>query len=87
MDNGEVYVTECQVVLGQRNCKASKGGKCSHVAALLYMIEELTFGRPPQIDEACTSKVQAWGKGQTRNIDPKPINTVVTLIEFQFIKD
>ena len=47
------------------------------------MIEELSFGRPPQIDEACTSKIQAWGKGQARNIDPKSIYEVVTLVEIQ----
>ena len=69
--DGEVYVTEC-------NCPAANGGQCSHVACMLYMVEEISHDLAPKIDEACTSKKQAWGMGSMRDIDPQPINKVIT---------
>ena len=69
--DGEVYVTKC-------NCPAANGGQCSHIACMLYMVEEISHDLTPKIDEACTSKKQAWGVGSMRNIDPQPINKVIT---------
>jgi hypothetical protein len=67
MDDGEIFVGNC-------NCPAEKTNQCKHVACLLYMVEELSHDRPAQIDDACTSKQQAWGVGSTRINDPQALN-------------
>ena len=69
--DGNVFVTDC-------NCPASRGGQCSHIACTMFMIEELSHGLKPKIDEACTSKKQKWGQGLMRQNDPKAINEVIT---------
>jgi hypothetical protein len=56
------------------NCEASADEWCCHVACLLYLIEDLSFGAAPKISTACTSKPQSWGKGATRNRDPQPVH-------------
>ena len=72
-NDGAVYVAKCE-------CPAANGGKCVHIACLLYMVEELSHGKP-KIDEACTSRICTWGTGSTRNIDPHGIGEVVILLE------
>jgi hypothetical protein len=59
----------------QCDCEASSDGRCSHVACLLYLIEDLSFGASPKISVACTSKAQAWGKGAARKRDPQPVHS------------
>jgi hypothetical protein len=56
------------------NCEASADDRCCHVACLLYLVEDLSFGSTPKISTACTSKPQSWGKGATRNRDPQPVH-------------
>ena len=50
------------------------GGKCCHVGALLYLIEDLSWGQTPKYDEACTSLPQAWGKGAKVDKNPQPLH-------------
>jgi hypothetical protein len=57
----------------QCDCEASADGRCCHVAVLLYLAEDLSFGTTPKISTACTSRPQAWGRGATRNKDPQPV--------------
>ena len=76
--DGTVYVGKC-------GCPASNGGKCVHIACLLYMVEEISHGKP-KIDEPCTSRICTWGTGSTRNIDPHGIGEVVTLLETYITK-
>jgi hypothetical protein len=66
-DTGNIKITRC-------TCKASAGGRCAHVACTLYLIEELKFGLEPKINRPCTSKPQTWGKGKTKDKDPKPFH-------------
>ena len=70
--DGDIFVAYC-------TCKAKEGGQCCHVGCLLFMIEEIKFGCTPLIDDACTSKSQAWGKGAVRNVEPQAINKVNTI--------
>ena len=80
MCDGTIYVGQC-------GCPASNGGTCVHIACLLYMAEELSLvdengvGRKARIDEACTSKLRAWGVASLKNVNPHAINEVVTLLE------
>ena len=50
------------------------GGKCCHVGALLYLIEDLSWGQPPKYDEACTSTPQSWGKGAKVDKNPQALH-------------
>ena len=51
----------------------STDSRCTHIACLLFLMEDLSIGRKPVIKVACTSKPQAWGQGSRRNLDPGPI--------------
>ncbi len=55
-------------------CEQSSDGKCSHIAALLYLIEDVSIGRQPLIEFPSTSKAQQWGKGKTVGKKPKPLH-------------
>jgi hypothetical protein len=54
-------------------CQAKMDGKCTHVAALLFLIEDLTLNAPPRIAKACTSRLQTWGHGAKPVKDPVPL--------------
>lgn len=55
-------------------CKAQADGKCAHVGALLYLLEEVSMGEQPRLSKPCTSKPQTWGQGIKTNKDPKPLS-------------
>lgn len=65
---GQIEVTKCS-----SNCKANQGGRCSHVAALLYCIKDIKYQREPIIFLPPTSKSQIWGKGDPKASNPQPI--------------
>jgi hypothetical protein len=56
-------------------CEAAEDGRCCHVAALLYLVEDLSFGVRPRIRATSTSTTQYWGRGRVLGNDPKPIYT------------
>ena len=66
-ESGSIETTCC-------TCQQMSGGKCCHVGALLFLIEELSFGDKPRLDEACTSKAQEWGKGSKVAKNPQPFH-------------
>eukprot|EP00095_Tigriopus_kingsejongensis_P002395 maker-scaffold1630_size32793-snap-gene-0.6 protein:Tk02395 transcript:maker-scaffold1630_size32793-snap-gene-0.6-mRNA-1 annotation:"predicted protein" len=69
LDNeGNVASTRC-------DCEAGADGRCCHVAALLFMADDLALGRQPVMQEPCTSKPQMWGKGSSSKQTPQEIYT------------
>ncbi|XP_059095825.1 uncharacterized protein LOC131890492 isoform X2 [Tigriopus californicus] len=66
--SGEVGTCLC-------SCKASADGRCSHVAALLYLAEDIVLSQMPKMKTACTSQPQTWGKGARRAKNPTPVGT------------
>ena len=46
------------------SCKQKAGGRCSHIAALLFLINALKNGLEPRMNVPVTSKQQVWGKGE-----------------------
>ena len=63
---GKFVATKCTCV--QRN-----GGRCSHIAALMYLIQEVSFGATPRLEIASTSKPQYWGHGTKTEKNPQPV--------------
>ena len=65
-ETGQVYVGQCgqNKTLTQKRkigCPQASCGQCSHVAAVLFLLEEMKF-KAPTIDKSCTSKERQWGK-------------------------
>lgn len=65
--NGQICECYC-------TCPAQMDMRCAHIAALLYCLEDISSGNEPKLDEACTSKKQAWGRGQKVTKDPHPVH-------------
>ena len=61
LDSGQVYVGQCGQKGKTKPCPQSSCGQCSHVAAALFLLEEMKF-KAPTIDKSCTSKERQWGK-------------------------
>ena len=64
--SGEVFSSKC-------TCECADG-KCSHVAAVLYLVEDVSIGREPVITKPSTSKPQKWGQGTKVAKTPKPLH-------------
>ena len=64
IDNAKVLDASC-------DCKASAMGRCSHVAALLFAIEDyvLQFGYDIP---SCTSQICTWNLGRKKRKNPQP---------------
>jgi hypothetical protein len=62
--NGQVQISSC-------TCPQQVDGRCAHVAALLYLIEDLSLDVLPIISVPCTSREQKWGRGLTSAKKPK----------------
>ncbi|KAL5008417.1 hypothetical protein ScPMuIL_013998 [Solemya velum] len=64
-------MTTASVVGASCDCKASAMGRCNHVAALLFALEDFTvqFGFEGL---ACTSDVCKWNVGRKKKKNPKP---------------
>ncbi len=62
------------IVVSRCTCEIRLDGRCAHVAALLYLIEEVSLGRPAIVAKACTSKPQSWGQGAKSKKNPKPVH-------------
>jgi hypothetical protein len=52
-----------QIIISKCNCPQQADGKCSHVAALLYLVEDISLGADPSMSAACTSTQQTWHTG------------------------
>ena len=53
---GNIDIAKC-------SCVQNAGGRCCHVSALLFFIDDLKTGRVPHMKVSVTSQPQAWGKG------------------------
>ena len=65
---------------GDCNCVAGKGEACSHVAALLFYLDDLTSCAITTLptDTTVTGRPQQWHKPPKRNVDPKPLLRIHT---------
>jgi hypothetical protein len=61
-----VTITRC-------DCPQQADGRCSHVAALLYLVEDLSLGFNPKLSISCTSTEQKWGHGAEHAKTPQSI--------------
>jgi hypothetical protein len=55
-------------------CEANMDGKCTHVAALFYLIEDITSKTTPRMTRPCTSRPQDFKKGARTGKNPKPLH-------------
>ena len=57
---GNVEIAKC-------TCVQRSGGRCCHIAALLFLIKDVRYGTEPKMRKldniSVTSKLQSWGKG------------------------
>lgn len=60
---------DAKVVTGTCQCKGSAMGRCSHIAALLFALEDYTihFGYQPP---SCTSMICQWNVGRQKRKNP-----------------
>ncbi|KAL5021309.1 hypothetical protein ScPMuIL_000464 [Solemya velum] len=66
-------MTTASVVDASCDCKASAMGRCNHVAALLFALEDLKFTVQFGFEGlACTSDVCNWNVGRKKKKNPKP---------------
>lgn len=65
--SGHIKITKC-------NCPQQADGKCSHVAAAMYLIEDLMMGVTPRISAACTSQPRTWKQGAAGVRNPKALH-------------
>ena len=65
---GDIVLTRC-------DCEQNADGRCSHVACLLYLIEDLSLHVAPRIMTACTSKPMTWGKGSRKSKNPQALHS------------
>ena len=62
------------VVTADCNCVAGKGGACSHVSALLFLIEDFKKKEAPlPSDRTVTDRLQQWHVPPKRNVAPQPV--------------
>ena len=66
--NGDIFISKC-------TCEVKIGGRCSHVACLLYLAEHVSINIEPRMSIPSTSCAQAWGKGSKVIRDPGPIQS------------
>jgi len=69
--NGDVYSAECK-------CVARLGEACSHVAALLFYLEDCVQRRDKVLPDnsTCTDKLQQWHIPPKRTINPAPVSDI-----------
>ena len=65
--SGHIVLTRC-------DCEQNADGRCSHIACLLYLIEDFSLGVSPRMMTACTSKPMAWGKGSRKMKNPQALH-------------
>ena len=68
LENGEIFSTRCVGLCPQR-----LSGRCSHIGALLYLIEEVKLGLEPKFYLTPTDRGQWWGKGCKTDRNPGAI--------------
>jgi len=68
-----ILAQNCKIYVSKCSCEQMQGGKCSHVACLLYLVQEVSLGASPRISLPSTSKQQYWGKGSKSARNPQPV--------------
>ena len=71
----EVAICDGQFTATKCTCVQKNGGRCSHIAALMYLIQEVSFGATPRLELASTSKPQYWGHGTKTEKNPQPVQS------------
>ena len=66
MDNSTIYSSKC-------TCQHDLGERCSHVGAVLYMLEEIAFDESPKLFQSTTDRLCYWSKGAVTNRNPKAL--------------
>ena len=61
-----IQMTVGSIEIATCSCVQKSGGRCAHVAAVLYLIKALRYGLEPLVEKSVTSMPQAWGKGESR---------------------
>ena len=56
------------------SCEQQMDRRCSHIACILFGIEDMSAGAAPRMRMICTSTTQQWGKGKRPTIKPQPIH-------------
>ena len=62
-----IQMTVGTIEIATCSCVQKSGGRCAHVAAVLYLIKALRYGLEPLVEKSVTSIPQAWGKGKREN--------------------
>ena len=82
----QVFVTFCSetgdVFAGECNCKAGTGAACSHIAALLFALEDAVEKNLKEfpVEMSRTSKPMEWHQPPKKQVD------AVSLKEVDFVK-
>ena len=69
----EIAFSDGQFTTTKCTCVQKNGGRCCHIAALMYLVQEVSFGATPRIELATTSKPQYWGHGTKTEKTPQPV--------------
>ena len=59
-----------RIEFGKCSCPAGIDQRCTHIACLLYLAEDIALNQEPKIARPCTSQPQAWGKGSKKETQP-----------------
>ena len=59
-----IQMTVGTIEIATCSCVQKSGGRCAHVAAVLYLVKALRYGLDPLVEKSVTSMPQAWGKGE-----------------------
>ena len=62
-----IQMTVGSIEIATCSCVQKAGGRCSHVAAVLYLVKALRYGLEPLVEKSVTSMPQVWGKGEIAN--------------------
>ena len=68
-----MYKKDGIVVTAECNCVAGKGGACSHVAALLFFIEDFKKRGSTSTNRTVTDRLQQRHIPPKRNVAPQPV--------------
>jgi hypothetical protein len=69
-NSGNIHSTKC-------SCLVRLSGQCSHIASVLYLLEDISFDGVPRLYETPTDRACYWGKGATTKRNPKPIGKIL----------
>ena len=60
-ENGEIFITRC-------TCPVKNGGRCCHIAALFFLLDDISLGRQPRLRQSTTDKLCYWKQGTAKSV-------------------